>query len=414
MKQWTIRCGVLGALALLLACTPPSGGSSTSTTTTYLPSDGVSVVEEGTATTCAIRADRSTWCTGADVANGQEAEFPKQWTMGPIVRGEIPPGVDLVQLSSVHDPFCGLGSDGWAYCWGAGDDGDLGNGSTEDVVAPVAVHRGAVPDGVTFTQVAAGQYRVCAIGTDAQVYCWGMESPSSSTGPWVDHTEPYRLGRGSLPAGVRITSLVGGTARMCGLGSDAWLYCWGDDILGERGTLRPTSEPAPLGAGAMGSSVRFRQVDGGSGLACGVGTDGWAYCWGFDYRGELGDGQTTPSEEPVAVGRGEIPDGVTFTEVVAGASGGCGLATDLHAYCWGDNQGQIGDGTTTDPPGPVAVAQGDVPSGVHLRHLELEETTACAIGTDDRAYCWGSNYSGQLGLGATSPRRLVPTVLPFG
>jgi hypothetical protein len=34
---------------------------------------------------------------------------------------------------------------------------------------------------------------------------------------------------------------------------------------------------------------------------CGIATDGNAWCWGSNSKGELGDGSTTPSTIPVRV-----------------------------------------------------------------------------------------------------------------
>jgi len=82
-----------------------------------------------------------------------------------------------------------------------------------------------------------------------------------------------------------------------------------------------------------------------------VTTAGAAYCWGDNDNGQLGDGTTTPRAGPVAV-----LGGLTFVAVGAGDAHTCGITTAGAAYCWGFNgNGQLGDGTTTDQLSPVRV-----------------------------------------------------------
>lgn len=95
----------------------------------------------------------------------------------------------------------------------------------------------------------------------------------------------------------------------------------------------------------------------GNGHSCGLAASGAAYCWGLNQNGQLGDGTTTDRASPVAV-----VGGVTFAALATGGGYGlhsCGLTASGAAYCWGSNSsGQLGDGTTTDRSSPVAVAGG--------------------------------------------------------
>jgi alpha-tubulin suppressor-like RCC1 family protein len=74
------------------------------------------------------------------------------------------------------------------------------------------------------------------------------------------------------------------------------------------------------------------------------------------------------------------------------------------AYCWGTNwEGQVGDGTTTTRLTPVAVA-----GRFYFRQLSSGTYHTCGKSSADAAYCWGSNGSVQLGDG-TQINRLSPT-----
>src|SRR5262245_3883349 len=75
----------------------------------------------------------------------------------------------LNQISSGGLHTCGVASDGRAYCWGYNAFGQLGDGTTTDRHAPVAV-----AGGLRFTHVSAGTYHTCGATTDDRVFCWGI------------------------------------------------------------------------------------------------------------------------------------------------------------------------------------------------------------------------------------------------
>ena len=86
---------------------------------------------------------------------------------------------------------------------------------------------------------------------------------------------------------------------------------------------------------------------------------------------------------------------LTFRQVSGGTVYTCGVTTDDRAYCWGQNtSGQLGDGTTADRSRPVAVA-----GSLHFRSISAGANHTCGVTTNDQAYCWGSDAEGELGNG---------------
>jgi hypothetical protein len=87
---------------------------------------------------------------------------------------------------------------------------------------------------------------------------------------------------------------------------------------------------------------------------CGVTTGSRAYCWGYNYYGQLGAGGPLGDDalhlSPVAVA-----GGLLFSRVVTGDAHSCGVTTAARAYCWGADNGQLGDGSSTSTSTPVAV-----------------------------------------------------------
>jgi alpha-tubulin suppressor-like RCC1 family protein len=80
-------------------------------------------------------------------------------------------------------------------------------------------------------------------------------------------------------------------------------------------------------------------------------SDGTLMAWGLNNYGQLGNGSTTNSSNPVAVLG--ISDAVA---VSAGLDHNIAIKSDGTVMTWGWNQhGQLGDGTTTDKSTPVSV-----------------------------------------------------------
>ncbi len=126
-------------------------------------------------------------------------------------------------------------------------------------------------------------------------------------------------------------------AYSCGVSTDDKIYCWG---LAAFGSFEGPTTPIAGGR-------RRRYVNTGRGHLCGLTYAGAAFCWGYNYVGQLGDGTTTSSymtQVPVS-------GGLTFSGLSVAPLGGhtCGLTTGRRAYCWGSNvSAQLGDGTRTN------------------------------------------------------------------
>ena len=198
---------------------------------------------------------------------------------------------------------------------------------------------------------------------------------------------------------VVFTQVALGNWHSCGLTSSGKAYCWGANNVGQLGnnTITATSQATAV---TMPSGVSFTQIAGGDTNTCAVGSDAKAYCWGNNSTGRLGDGTLTNRTTPTAV---SMPVGVTVTQIATGDIHGCALGSDGRVYCWGSNDsGRLGIANTTAYSlSPVAVT---LPSGV-TSFSKLSSGAArhtCALANTGDWYCWGSNTSGSLGNGTTT------------
>jgi alpha-tubulin suppressor-like RCC1 family protein len=159
--------------------------------------------------------------------------------------------------------------------------------------------------------------------------------------------------------------------------------------------------PPTLDAAATTTALVFYQLSAGSVQTCSVTTDQRAYCWGVN----TGDGTNVERMTPVAV----APT-LRFRNISSGLYTSCGVTTDFVAYCWGgNNYGAVGDGTTEPRWAPVRVA-----GGHRFRVVETAGYHTCGLTyPDNRAYCWGLNFDGQLGDG-TRTNHLTPVAVARG
>ena len=154
----------------------------------------------------------------------------------------------------------------------------------------------------------------------------------------------------------------------------------------------------------------FSQFTSNGGYTCALTTTGQAYCWGLNNQGQLGNNSTTNSRIPVAV---QMPAGVSFQSITANNVHTCALTTEGKAYCWGQgSSGQLGNNSTTASRIPVAV---QMPAGVSFQSIAAGYYHTCALTTTGQAYCWGQGSSGRLGNNSTTDSRIpVAVQMPAG
>jgi len=101
-----------------------------------------------------------------------------------------------------------------------------------------------------------------------------------------------------------------------------------------------------------------------------------------------------------ADGGGQTPvPGQTAASIALGSNHTCALADDGTVKCWGSNfSGQIGDGTST----PAYFAPIAVPGLASVTQIALGGGHSCALLADHTVKCWGGNATGQLGYATTT------------
>ncbi|HEY5938448.1 MAG TPA: hypothetical protein VIU61_27545 [Kofleriaceae bacterium] len=380
--------------------------------------------------TCAIRADHSLWCWGAN-DQSQLGTGNATGSSQPLRIGE---GWKAVTAGWGHT--CGIRDDDTLACWGANGNGQLGHGNVLPRPLPTPVGSS------TWIAIGTGQYHTCGIKTGGSLWCWGDNAHGTyGDGSNTQSQEPREVPGDSwkqialgatttcgLTAGDRVrctgfgahgelgddvtfisssfipvkidgvepewNAIAVGAIHACGITRDGSLWCWGDDIYWQLGSEVPAGfSSRPLRIAGAGAS--WRAIAPGVMHSCAIDGDGRAWCFGADSRSQLGDGG---SSHPVPTRVG------TYVTMAAGTNNTCAIDSNGKPRCAGSNSSsQIGDGT----------------SNTRDRLTSLDTTvtgwTSLVVGTSHACgsangawYCWGANGSGQFGDSTTTPQK-TPT-----
>ncbi len=276
------------------------------------------------------------------------------------------------RVSAGDDLACAV-IDGAVYCWGEGNDGELGDGTT-DSKALTARRVVGIDDAV---DVSVGDDLVCAVHASRTVSCWG------------EAYEPSGPNR-SRPERVRISDVASVHAidrSACARLVDGRITCWG----------RAGMHDLPRLPKADRLAVR-------RGVGCLRTATGDVACWDFE---KARPEKMTPVSKPWAKG----------ATALAINNGGLCASIGRQLVCGMALEG--GEPTRTDAPSAAIVSMedallcmltgtGEVRCGVDLAPVRIPggatdvsvgEGFACAVTGQGRVWCWGEGDDGQLGDG---------------
>lgn len=196
-------------------------------------------VAVGSAHTCALLTGGAVRCWGR--AESGQLGYGSTEMIGdneaPASAGNVDVGGTVKQITAGGSHTCALLTSGTVRCWGSGEHGALGYGDPYNVgdnETPASV--GDVPVGGVVSQIVAGLQHTCALLTTGAVRCWGAGGDGR-----LGYGNSENVGDSETPASVGDVHL-GGAARQLTVGSHTCaqltsgpVYCWGHGSSGKLG-----------------------------------------------------------------------------------------------------------------------------------------------------------------------------------
>ncbi|MCA9613399.1 MAG: hypothetical protein H6721_17775 [Sandaracinus sp.] len=337
---------------------------------------------------CVVRESGEVFCWGRN-AEGAVGDGTETRRTSPVRTGSLE---DVAEVVAGFNHACARTTAGNVSCWGYNSVGQLGEGTTTlERLAPVSVNLGT-----TATALAAGRSHTCAVGSDRQVRCWGLNT-NRQLGNGTSNSNMPLLVSGLFA----VSDVVAGDSHTCALLQDRTVRCWGAN---SQGQLGDGTTDTRTGIVTVADLTNVVSIAAGSRFTCAARMDGSVWCWGVNTYGQLGDGTTMRRPSPT-----RVPDLAGVVQVTASISSlyghACALTSSGEVWCWGDNRyGQVGDGTSMNTrPEPVRVLTGA--SAVSAGGGDQ----TCAVMTDGGVRCWGYNHEGQLGNGSQGGTSTSPS-----
>ncbi|MEX2158562.1 MAG: dockerin type I domain-containing protein [Dehalococcoidia bacterium] len=443
------------------------------------PLDGIVSAAAGESHTCALTAGGGVLCWGfniygqvGDGTGGMNAAVVRRTSPAQVVG--LGSGAAAIAVGSNHS--CALTTFGGAKCWGNNFAGQVGAITSDKCdylrilqndgggwpCAKTAVDVMGLENGVTAITAGTGlEGHSCAATELGRVKCWGDNyNGQLGAGPFgpasvvprevcIDYDSGKQQCAESLTG---VTGVSAGAAHTCALTEGGEVWCWGNNTSGQLGMpqgtpcftdslgyndfCRTTAVPAceTWDDGQQECATRVDNavaLTAGGSHTCALFDPGGVRCWGNNEYGQLGTATEDACRDPspwldeyfscsftpveptnLASSVSAVDAGRAYTCALVSGSGGM--------KCWGSNfSGRLGIGTmaieSTVTPLDVCnvydIDQGRCEQPLSdLMAISAGGEHTCAVTVATGLKCWGSNGDGQLGNGCYVPNILRPPI----
>jgi alpha-tubulin suppressor-like RCC1 family protein len=348
-------------------------------------------VAAGAFHTCALKVDGTVKCWGRN----NEGELGQGYTQNsaPGYANLVSIGGSVAAISAGAYHTCVLLAGGRVLCWGSNTYFQIqGPQQVDPIAAPNYVVNSVT---LPVLSVAAGGYHTCEVMSDGTAMCWGYNHDGEAF--WGSGAGNNQIGAVAIPGVSGATMVTAGAYHTCALLSSGSVDCWGYNNDGETGTAAAFFNALPMSVlqidAATGAGVNGTTAYGGY-HTCAVLSGGAVSCWGYNGHAELGNGS---SAAPQPLGTA-VTVGLTgaATMVTVGGYHSCAIVSGS-VLCWGANDSaQLGRGTWGVDIATPAVISGAPPTALSV-DAGAYHTCAVFAGTDN-VKCWGRNNEGESGV----------------
>ncbi|MDP2234757.1 MAG: chromosome condensation regulator RCC1, partial [Actinomycetota bacterium] len=347
----------------------------------------------GAAHVVALKADGTVWAWGQNMYGQLGLGYATTSVGTPT---QVSGLQDCASVSAGAWHTMAIKADGTLLTWGDNFSGQLGDGTTDQRTAPVAIGTGwrAVSGGSSYT-----------VGIKADGTLWGMGY--NDYGQLGDGTFTGRLTPTPTDSGNDWIAVCAapGDYRSSAITADGSLHAWGRNAGGALGTEGTTDVNKPT---LIGAEYGWSAIGEGQRHTIAIREDGTMWAAGLNQDGRLGLGI---ADQWATVNRyTQIGSETDWIDVAVSDNHNLALKRDGTLWAWGSNEdGQLGvelDGGALYSNAPVQVGT----------DTDWDTITACgyasyALKADGSLWSWGWNGYGQLGLDSTDARFWSPQMI---
>lgn len=294
---------------------------------------------------------------------------------------KIETDINFVQLSAGDHHSAGIDNEGKLWVWGINSFGALGDGTGENKSKPQKIL-----EDKTFSKVIASDYSTLAINNNNEIWLCG-----ENYGKIYENSNSGSREMKKLDFKIEF-STISAYNHYLYLDNQKKLWSWGYNMRGQLGDGTTTDKKSPV---QIKSEIQFSQVSAGDRFSLAIDCDGNLWSWGKNDCGQLGGGTTTDKTSPE-----QIKTETKFKQISAGGNHCLAIDNEGNLWSWGRNyRGQLGDGTTIDKTSPIRVME-----GIKFKKIYTRQSSSLALDINGNLWSWGANSYGQLGDGTTIER----------
>ena len=307
---------------------------------------------------------------------------------------------------------------GQIHAWGQNVFGQLGNGTLTNSSVPIAISSFGSINGKTMTSIACGQSHTIAIDSVGHVHTWGWNVQGQlGNNTLTNSTLPIDISANGSITGKTIIGIAASVVSSVAIDSLGQVHAWGNNGSGQLGNNTTTNSSIPIAVSTFGSIIGKLIVSiamaGQTTIA--LDSTGQVHAWGTNASGQIGNNTTTSSSIPVAIGSFGSLIGKTISSIYSGQNSTYALDSAGQVHAWGfNNNGQLGNNSTTQSPIPVAISSFGSLVGAKIVSMACGYDHALAIDTLGNVHAWGNNIKGQLGNNTTNSSLVPINVSSFG
>jgi alpha-tubulin suppressor-like RCC1 family protein len=321
----------------------------------------------------------------------------------------------------------GITSDGKIFTWGSNRQGQLGDGTTTERNTPteitnnfnaVTIIQNFFPISETISDLSLGGNHSSAITSEGRLFTWGDNNNGQLGDGTTEQTSiPKEITHQfSLNFGEKIISVSLGYNYSSAITSEGRIFTWGYNAYGQLGNSTTVSSKKPIEISSqfdMNEGEIIKELSLGRYHSSAITSNGRVFVWGLNSSGQLGNNlisYDSANSDPIEITNYfGLNDGELVISISMGSEHSIAYTSEGRIFTWGNNTyGQLGDGTTINKNIPTEITSqfGLLPSENPIR-ISAGSNHNLLVTNLGRIFSWGKNNYGQLGDGTTD-NRLFP------